>query len=65
MNTSVTRMQFATAKVHVRVRKYMHVVNTIYMAACVVVRSLSTRMSRKGNEIVVEWLESKDCRKRH
>ena len=58
-------MQFATAKVHVRVRKYMYVVNTIYMAACVVVQSLSTRMSRKGNENVVEWLESKDCRKRH
>ena len=63
-------MQFASAKVHVRVRKYTHVVNTLfriitYMAACITVRSRSARMPRKANEIVVEWLESKDCGKRH
>ena len=67
---SVTRVQFASAKVHVRVRKYTYVVNTLfcintYMAACVTVRSWSARIPRKANEIVVEWLESKDCGKRH
>ena len=59
-------MQFASAKVHVHVRKCMHVVNTlsriiIYMAAFVIVQSQSARMPRKANEIVVEWLKSKDC----
>ena len=53
-------MQFTSAKVHVRVRKYTHVVNPlshiIYMAACVTVQSQSARMQRKANEIVVEWL---------
>ncbi len=43
----------------------MHVGNIIYMAASVTVRSLSTRMPRKANKIIVEWLELKDCRKRH
>ena len=61
---SVTRMQFASAKVHVCVRKYMQVVNTLsriilYMVACATVRS------RKTNEVIVEWLELKDCGKRH
>ena len=59
-------MQFASTKVHVRVRKYKPVVNTlsriiIYMAAFVMVQSESARMPRKANEIVVEWLESRDC----
>ena len=63
-------MQFTSAKVHVCVRKYMQVVITlpciiIYMAACATVQSRSTRMLRKVNEIAVEWLESKDCGKRH
>ena len=57
-------MQFASAKVHVCVRKYMHVVNTLsriilYMVACATVRS------QKTNEVIVEWLELKDCGKRH
>ena len=61
-------MQLASIKVHVR-RKYTHV-NTLsriitYMAACVTVRSRSARMPRKANEIVVEWLESKDGGKRY
>ena len=59
-------MQFASTKVHVRVRKYKPVVNTlsciiIYMATFVTVQSQSVRMPRKADEIVVEWLESKDC----
>ena len=63
-------MQFASAKVHVRVRKYTHVVNTLfriitYMTACATVRSRSARMLRKANEIVVVWLQSKDWGKRH
>ena len=29
------------------------------------VQSRGVRMPRKANEIIVEWLESKDCGKRH
>ena len=52
-------MQFASAKVHMRVRKYMHVVNTLfriitYMAACITVQSRSTRIPRKANKIGVQ-----------
>ena len=58
-------MRFASAKVHVRVLKYMHILNTlsriiIFMVECVTVRSQSERMLRKANEIVVEWLESSE-----
>ena len=60
-------MQVTSAKVHMYVRKYTHIVNTLtlYMAACVTIRSRSARRLRKVSEIVVEWLESKDCGKMH